>query len=112
MASDLAVSAGTILGAYFLLPSNVRFDTVGGINYLDTPLSAIKATWQSNTVRDYLPSVGVMAGGMLVKCALRWISSGHAAREARERLARGEVVFEALPLMGHHGLMMGWRLRL
>jgi hypothetical protein len=46
---DLAVAAGTLVGSYFLLPANVRLDS---LDYLNTPRTTIKAVWDSNTVME------------------------------------------------------------
>jgi hypothetical protein len=112
---DLAVTAGALLGAYYLLPANVRFDS---LDYLNTPLSAIRTTWQSNTVMNYLPSAGVLAGGMLVNGLLRWFSAENATSLARKNIADGKVTFQPRfvplfgPLAGPDGRMgMGMMMR-
>jgi hypothetical protein len=110
---NLAVTAGTLAGAYFLLPTNVT-----SLDYLNTPIFSIRDTWKSNNVIQYLPSVGVMAGGMLVSGLLRWLSASNAALEARENVATGKVTFQPRlepmfgPMMGAGGRMgMGMMMR-
>jgi hypothetical protein len=124
LAGDVALFAGTVLGAYFLLPANVQFGTgagtgAGGLDYLGTPLIGIKNAWEANSLMSYLPSVGVMVGGMVLKHLFGWWSSKSAAALARQNIADGKVTFEPdlLPYWGHGGpgfgpgwgMMMRWR---
>jgi hypothetical protein len=124
LAGDIAVFAGTVLGAYFLLPVNVQIGAgagtgASGLDYLNTPVSGIKNAWDANSLLAYLPSVGVMAGGMLVKHLLGMWSSKSAAALARQNIADGKVTFEPtlFPLFGMGqggmhggmGMMMQWR---
>jgi TM2 domain-containing membrane protein YozV len=104
VAGDLGILVGTLLGGYFLLPQNVQF---GSLDYLGTPFSAIRATWQSNTALQYLPSAGVIAGGAILEGFLRWFAGAHAANEARENISSGKVTFQPmlLPMMGPGGMM-------
>jgi hypothetical protein len=88
LAGDLAIVAGTLVGAYFLLPSDLKFTT---LNYFTTPLATIEGTWKAHTILEYLPAYGVMAGGTILDHVLRAISAGNAAQEAREALASGKV---------------------
>jgi hypothetical protein len=110
LAGDLAVVAGTLVGAYFLLPSNVQF---GSLDYLNAPLATWRTTWQSNSLLSYLPSAGVLLGGMLVQGALRWISAENAMSEARRSIASGKVTFEPklVPVVGPMGMGMMMRFR-
>ncbi len=110
MSAHVAVAAGTLLGAYFLLPGNVRFGA-GGLDYLGTPIQNIETTWESNSLRDYLPSIGALAGGMVLQHVLRFVSAAHAAREARANLAAGKVTFEPRLDFGSGGMMMGMGMR-
>jgi hypothetical protein len=123
VAGDLALFAGTVLGAYFLLPSNVQFGTGNGtagagLDYLNTPLVGIKNAWEANSLLAYLPSIGVVAGGMILKHLLGWWSSKSAAGLARQNIADGKVTFEPelVPFWGQPdghwfgpGMMMRWR---
>jgi hypothetical protein len=99
LTGDLVIFAGTVLGAYFLLPANVQF---GSIDYLNTPLSSIKTTWDSNTLSNYLPSIAVVVGGMAAEMLLRWISARNAEDQARSAIASGKVTFQPqlVPLFG------------
>lgn len=109
LTGDLAVVTGTILGAYFLLPGDLRFD---GLDYYTASFGSIETAWKSHSIQDYLPSAGVMAGGMLVKVILGHVSSRLAAQEARQNIADGKVKFSPrFELMGN-GFMMGMRMRM
>jgi hypothetical protein len=116
-AGDVALLAGTLVGAYYLLPANVQIGG-SGLDYLNAPVSTIKAAWEANSILSYLPSVGVLAAGMLVKHALGWWSSDNASATARRNIEDGKVSFqpELFPLLGHGagpgggmGMMMRWR---
>jgi hypothetical protein len=113
LAGDIVLFAGTLVGAYFLLPSNVQ---LASMDYLNTPLSSIRATWESNTLREYGPSIAVAVGGMAAEMLLRWVSARNAREDARQAVESGKVTFqpELVPLfgpMGPEGRMgMGFRL--
>ncbi len=91
--ADTAVVAGTLIGAYRLLPESVRSDP---------------HSWKSNDFVDYLPSIGVVAGGTAAWMLLRWFSSTKAEEAARSNIESGKVSFQPVlfPEMG-----MGFRLR-
>lgn len=110
LTADLAVVAGTLLGAYFLLPSNVQFNQ---LDYFNTPLTTISSTWNGNTVLQYLPAAGVMAGGMLVKMILGHFAAVGAAHDAREAISQGKVTFTPHfgPMGGGGGMGMGMDMR-
>jgi len=101
-AAHVGVNVGTLLAWYFLLPADLRFD---GLDYLGTPLADIGARWNGKSLRDYLPSIGAMAGGMLLDGALR-LWSGHAALlAASERVDSGAKSFQPLAGPGYLGMM-------
>lgn len=107
LAGGLAIVTGTLLGAYFLLPSNVQFS---GLDYLHAPMGSIRTTWQSNSIMDYLPSIGVLAGGMVLKAILGHFSAVNAESRARANIAEGKVTFTPnLGMMGP-GFGMGMRM--
>jgi hypothetical protein len=101
LTGDLLVFSGTVVGAYLALPSDVQL----GLGYLTRPVGDIRALWEGRSVVDYLPSVGVMAGGMLVEAVMRHVSAHSAAREARDAVAKGRVTFK--PRFGPMGAGMG-----
>jgi hypothetical protein len=107
LAGDLALVTGTLVGAYFLLPTNVQFS---GLDYLHAPLGTIRTAWESNSITDYLPSIGVLAGGMILKSILGHFSAVNAEREARTNIAEGKVTFTPNLDMFGRGLGMGARI--
>ena len=105
LAADLAVAAGTLIGAYYLLPDNVQFQQ---LDYFNTPFSKIRETWEDHTFMDYLPSLGLLAGGGIVKAILGHFSSTHAGKLARRNIDAGKISFEPdLLLLPDGGMMMG-----
>jgi hypothetical protein len=108
LAGDIAVVAGSLIGAYFLLPTSVQFDN---LDYLNAPLSTIETTWKGNSVLSYLPSFGVLLGGAILKGVLGHISAVSAAREARQNIADGKVTFTPSFDFDRHGFGMGMRMR-
>ncbi|HUX42774.1 MAG TPA: hypothetical protein VMV83_16525 [Rectinemataceae bacterium] len=103
-AAQLAVVGGTMAGAYFLLPADLRFDK---LDYLGSPIANIKTTWENHSVMDYLPSFGIMAAGMLVDMPLRFFASHDAATDAQAAIKAGKVTLETKIGPG----FMGWRYR-
>lgn len=95
LASDLAVVAGTLAGAYFLLPSDLQFSS---INYFTTPISTIRTAWEGHTLLDYLPSMGVAAGGMILNHLLRFAAAANAGDLARANVRDKKVTFQPEPL--------------
>ena len=88
---DLLMGAGTLLGAYFLLPEELQFDQ---LNYFTAPYATIKNQWEAQSFVDLLPSLGVLAGGGLIQLVLRGVSSKHAAGLAEQNIAEGKKTFE------------------
>lgn len=108
LAGDAAIMAGTLIGAYALLPGNVQFSS---LDYLNDPLGSIRSRWESNSIGDYLPSCGVMLGGVILKAVLGHFASEEAARRARENIAEGRVTFTPnLEFLGR-GFGVGMRMR-
>jgi hypothetical protein len=109
LAADLAVVAGTLVGAYYLLPDDLRFQQM---DYLNTSFNDIHDAWRAHSFTDYLPSLGVLAGGGVLKAILGQFSSMHAGRLARRNIDAGKITFEPnLLALPDGGLMMGlgWR---
>ncbi|MFW6292162.1 MAG: hypothetical protein ACOC7V_07500 [Spirochaetota bacterium] len=98
VAGDLAITTGTLFGVYYLLPEEVRFDS---LDYLSSSKTEIKDTWEAAlgemTLGRSLSIAGVFAGGMLLDSTLGYFSSRHAGKLARARIEAGDVVFEARP---------------
>jgi hypothetical protein len=114
LAGDTLVAAATLVGVYFLLPSELRF---GQLNYLTTPVVDIEAAWksagESASLLDSLPIMGVVCGGMLLHHVLGIISGNQAAKLARENIESGKVTFEPKASFltkggAHWGIGMGF----
>jgi hypothetical protein len=90
LAGDITLITGTLLGAYFLLPTNVQFRD---LDYFHVPLGSIRTAWESNSFTDYLPSIGVFASGMILRAVLGHFSAVNAESEARASIAEGKVTF-------------------
>jgi hypothetical protein len=92
LGGDIAANVGAILGAYFLLPADLRIDR---FNYLTEPVGNIETLWKSHSLLEYLPSVGVAFGGHLLDMALRAIAAHNARYVARARIESGQVTLSA-----------------
>jgi len=90
LGGDLVLAAGTLIGAYLLLPSSVQFSS---IDYLNDPISSIRAKWEGNSIAGYLPSFAVCVGGMILTHVLGHFASIEAAKSARKAIADGNVTF-------------------
>lgn len=114
LGGDLALIGATLVGIYYTLPANVQF---ASLDYLNTPLSSIRTTWESHTLADYAPSIGVAIGGMAAQMVLRWAASRHAEADARQAVDSRKVTFTPMliPLVGPMGpagrMGMGFGLR-
>ena len=107
LAGDLAIVTGTLIGAYFLLPTNVQFRD---LDYFHVPLGSIRTAWESNSLVDYLPSIGVFAGGMILRAVLGHFSAENAESEARASIAEGKVTFTPNLDVFSHGFGVGMRM--
>lgn len=88
---ELAISGGTLVGAYFVLPESVQF---GQIDYFDDSFATIEAAWKQLSFTDVLPALGVMTAGGIVDMVYRGLVSRSAAKLARERIESGDKRFE------------------
>jgi hypothetical protein len=75
MALNLGVVAGTLAAAYYLLPSDLRFDK---LDYFGDATSRIQNAWSGHSITDYLPSMGALVGGMVIDQIVRHWASAHA----------------------------------
>jgi len=108
LAGDIVVVTGTLVGAYYLLPADLQFNS---LNYFTSPFSTIRSTWESHSFVDLLPSMGLMAGGFILKVIIGHVSAAGAARGALRNIADGKVTFTPnLGFMGH-GFGMGMRMQ-
>jgi len=110
LAGNLAIVTGTLIGAYFLLPTNVQFRD---LDYFHAPLGSIRTAWEGNSLVDYLPSIGVFAGGMILRAVLGHFSAENAESEARASIAEGKVTFTPnLDVFYRGGLGLGLGVRM
>jgi len=87
---DLAAVAGTLVGVYYSLPSDLRFDR---IDYFSDSFSTISNAWNGHTFVDYLPAIGVVMGGVIVDQIIRHWAARAANTEATSRIDSGSVKF-------------------
>ena len=115
LAADILVTAGTLVGWYFLLPPELQFDN---LDYLNTPFTDIKTAWknaaESATFMEALPTFGVLAGGAILHRLISGFSAKHAGNLAQDRIDEGLVTFEPITSFtsGHHrrhGFGMGMK---
>ena len=91
LVSDLAITAGTLIGAYSLLPDELKFDR---LNYFRDSSAAINERWENQSFMDMLPTMGVVAAGIVVSGVIRLLSATHAGKLAQKNIAEGKIQFE------------------
>ena len=104
LTAHLGVIAGSLVGSYFLLPADLRFDST---DYLNESISVIKDRWRSHSLQDYLPAIGVMAGGHLVDMILRLWSADNAKKLAARKVKSGAFKVRPFFERGKHGFGFG-----
>jgi hypothetical protein len=87
---DLAVIGGTIAAAYYLLPSDLRFEK---LDYFRDSASTISNAWNGHSFTDYLPSIGAVFAGFVIDQVVRHAASSHARGEATRAVDLGKVTF-------------------
>jgi hypothetical protein len=105
LAGSAAVAAGTLVGAYFLLPANLQ------VNWFTTPIGSLEAAFDANRLLDYLPSLGVLAAGAVLDAVLRCVSASAAARLAERRVTDGTISFEPVLLTSGRGFSLGVKVK-
>lgn len=113
LGGDLAVAASTLVGAYFLLPSQLQF---GQTNYITDSFSSIKTKWMSYGLKDYLPSAAVFAGGMILDHVIRHLAAENAGKLAQQNIKEKKVTFKPEPFLVMPGpfgprVGFGWMMR-
>jgi hypothetical protein len=98
LSADIAVWSGTLIIAYLLLPSDLQFNQ---LDYFSSDYSSIRGAWGNHSFVEYLPAMGVAAGGIVLSTIIRIISSGHAEEIARKNVESGKITFEPLPFLLH-----------
>ncbi len=91
LVSNLAISTGTLIGAYYLLPDELKFDR---LNYFRDSSATINEQWENQSIVDMLPTMGVIAGGIIVSGIVRLLSAAHAGKLAQENIADGKIQFD------------------
>ncbi len=111
LAGDIAIAAGTLIGAYFLLPAELQADE---LDYLGSTKTEVKDAWSAAftnmTNAEALPLAAVVTTGFLLDQLLGLFSARHAAGLAFDRIESGEKTFQPRPellLRGHGGFGMG-----
>ena len=108
LVGEIAISAGSMVGSYLLLPDSVMQGA--GLDYLNDSFGEIETAWKSLSLTDMAPAMGVMAAGVLLDVILRSVAAKHAGRLARQRVDSGEITFK--PRVGldpSHGISLAFR---
>ena len=82
------------------LPDELQFDK---LNYITDSYITINDRWENQSIKDMLPTIGVLAGGLIVNSVVRYLSSTHAEKLAQKNIAEGNIKFEPkliLPVFG------------
>ncbi|MFO8042475.1 MAG: hypothetical protein R6U25_04665 [Alkalispirochaeta sp.] len=96
LAGSAVVTAGTLAGAYFLLPEEVQF---GELDYINDSFREIGSTWRGESIASLLPSFGVLLGGGLIHSILGELASNDAEKIARRQIESGEKSFDPQPFI-------------
>jgi len=105
LTGSVAVTAGTLVSAWFLLPDDVQ------AGWFTTPIGTLESAFKSHSVAEYLPSLGVMAAGVVVDAVLRCLSASGAAHLAERRVLDGTIGFEPVLITSARGMGFGLRVR-
>ncbi len=90
LALDIGVIAGTLVAAYYLLPSDLRFDR---LDYFGDSVGTVNDAWESHSLTDYLPAIGALCGGIVIDQIVRHFASAHARRGAIQAVDQEKVKF-------------------
>lgn len=93
---SVVVAAGTIVGAYFLLPDDIRFDE---LDYINDSFKEISQAWRGESIASLAPAAGVLLGGIIVNGILGELASDDVERRARAQIASGAVSFDPQPFI-------------
>jgi hypothetical protein len=96
LAGSVVIAAGTVVGAYFLLPEEVQF---GELDYINDSFREIGTTWRGESIASLLPSFGVLLGGGLIHAILGELASNDAENIARRQIETGEKTFDPKPFI-------------
>jgi hypothetical protein len=104
LVGNLAIIGGTLAGAYFLLPADLRFDR---IDYLSSSHQTIRTAWEAHTMREMMPMMGVMMAGLAIDLHLHAFSAFDAAKDARKLVDEGKA--DLKPFFGPGFMGMRYR---
>jgi len=107
---SVLITAGTLVGAYFVLPDGVQF---GEVDYINDSFREIGTAWRAESFASILPAVGVLIGGGILNAILGEIASEDAEKRARLQIQTGERTFEPQPFIfpdANGRLMLGARI--
>ncbi len=104
IALHVGTVAGTLAAWYFLLPADLRFDT---LDYLANSKASVRAAWESHSIQEYLPAMGVAAAGMLLDGGIRIWSAVAAKNGAKAAVESGTARLS--PMVGPGYMGMGLR---
>ncbi len=90
LALDVGIIAGTLVVAYYLLPSDLRFDR---LDYFRDSARTVNNAWGSHSFVDYLPAISALLGGAVLDQTVRHWASDHARRGAVDAVDQGRVQF-------------------
>lgn len=97
----LALIGALAYSWYTCLPADLQFDE---LNYLSASFADIEARWMAHGLEDYLPSIGIFMGGMILDMAYRFASAESARRGARAGIDAGRIKVEPTAAYGLYGL--------
>jgi len=103
LAADVAVKAGALVGAYFLLPANLQ------VNWFTTSFGDLETAYRANSAIDFLPSLGILAAGAVVDRVLGHFSARGAARLAEKNVLDGTMSFEPVLITSGRGMGFGMK---
>jgi TM2 domain-containing membrane protein YozV len=88
---QIALTAGTVAGALYLLPADLR---PGTFDYFNSSRTAIKNAFDAHSRTDLIPAMAVMMAGMVLDVPLHIFAARGAARDARDALESGKIKLE------------------
>lgn len=103
IAVHAATIAGTLAGIYYLLPADLRFDS---LDYISSSKQTIHDAWMGHSFVDYLPAMGAAVAGMLVDGGIRYWSATRAAYGAKAAIDSGKATLRPMVGPGYFGMGM------
>ncbi|HUV08338.1 MAG TPA: hypothetical protein VMX75_11455 [Spirochaetia bacterium] len=91
VSANVAITAGTLITAYLLLPEDLHFNN---LNPFTDSFTQINNRWNGHSFVDYLPAIGTLAGGVVLEVILRVLAANHAEELAKRNIESGKVEFK------------------